>query len=52
MAGGRGIADYVRHKYYEKDIQQKPELDKNGTLKGLEAYRNRHDFARKGYLDG
>jgi hypothetical protein len=29
-----GIADYVRHKYYEKDIEQTLHLDSNGFLVG------------------
>jgi hypothetical protein len=29
-----GIADYIRHKYFEKDIEPKLRLDKEGYLKG------------------
>jgi hypothetical protein len=47
-----GIADYVRHKYYEKDIQPILHLDANGNLRGFELDRNRGDFATEGYTAG
>ena len=53
-----GIADYVRHKYFEKDLEPKLRLDSAGYLKGystedsllfnLEETRARLD--QKGYL--
>jgi hypothetical protein len=39
-----GIADYVRHKYFERDLVPKLEWDSDGTLKGLGA----GTFAGKG----
>jgi hypothetical protein len=47
-----GIADYVRHKYYEKDIEPRLHLDNNGNLQGFELDRDKHQFASQGYLDG
>lgn len=47
-----GIADYVRHKYYEKDIEPRLHLDVGGKLEGFELDRNHHDFEHKGYMDG
>jgi len=40
-----GIADYVRHKYFEKDIEPKLRLDGAGYLKGSSA-----KLDQKGYL--
>ena len=47
-----GIADYVRHKYYQKDIVPRLVLDANGNLKGDEANRSSHPFQVEGYRDG
>ena len=47
-----GIADYVRHKYFEKDIEPRLHLDSNGELQGFERDRNRGTFEREGYLGG
>ena len=47
-----GIADYVRHKYFEKDIEPKLHLDKDGQLQGFARERNKGNFATKGYLAG
>ncbi len=47
-----GIADYVRHKYFEKDIEPRLHLDRNGNLGGFELDRNRGKFASEGYLGG
>lgn len=47
-----GIADYVRHKYYEKDIEARLHLDANGQLTGLELERNKGEFEKNGYLAG
>ena len=53
-----GIADYVRHKYYEKDISPTLRIDHEGRLYGYgdrEPYfqslqTNRVDLSSKGYL--
>ena len=47
-----GIADYVRHKYMEKDIEPGVRLDKNGIRQGLEQERNVADFETEGYKGG
>ena len=47
-----GIADYVRHKYYEKDIEPKLHLNGNGTLQGFELDRDKGKFAGEGYREG
>jgi hypothetical protein len=47
-----GIADYVRHKYFEKDIEPRLHLDSNGNLQGFELDRNKGVFATEGYLAG
>jgi hypothetical protein len=47
-----GIADYVRHKYYEKDIEPRLHLDASGKLTGFELDRDKGQFDRKGYLGG
>jgi len=47
-----GIADYVRHKYYEKDIESRLHLDANGQLTGFELDRNKGQFEKNGYLAG
>jgi len=47
-----GIADYVRHKYYEKDIEPRLHLDAKGNLMGMELGRNKGEFATQGYLAG
>jgi hypothetical protein len=44
-----GIADYVRHKYFEKDIEPRLHLDRNGNLDGFELDRNKGRFATEGY---
>jgi hypothetical protein len=53
-----GIADYIRHKYYEKDIEAKLRMDQDGYLKGYKPdaplfygmQQNREKLAVKGYL--
>jgi len=47
-----GIADYIRHKYYERDIVPRLNLDASGNLKGVERDRNKHPFQQDGYRDG
>jgi hypothetical protein len=47
-----GIADYVRHKCFEKDIEPRLHLDAKGNLQGFESDRNKSDFATQGYLAG
>ncbi len=47
-----GIADWVRHKLYEKDIEPRLHLDSSGNLEGYERDRNKHTFELQGYLDG
>jgi hypothetical protein len=47
-----GIADYVRHKYFEKDIEPRLHLGRNGNLEGFELDRNKGKFATEGYLGG
>lgn len=47
-----GIADYVRHKYFEKNIEPRLHLDRNGNLRGFELDRNKGTFATEGYLAG
>lgn len=47
-----GIADYVRHKYFEKDIETKLHLDKDGKLTGYELDRNKGKFETEGYMAG
>ena len=55
-----GIADYVRHKYFEKDLEPKLRLDQNGYLKGYSSeYAAEYDLEKtkarldnKGYLKG
>lgn len=47
-----GIADYVRHKYFEKDIEPRLHLDSDGNLQGFELDRNKGTFATQGYLGG
>ncbi len=49
---GEGIAGYVRHKYYEKDIEPKLHLDKKGNLQGLGRGRTKPKLDQKGYLIG
>jgi hypothetical protein len=44
-----GIADYVRHKYFEKNIEPRLHLDRNGNLQGFELDRNKGTFATEGY---
>jgi hypothetical protein len=36
---GEGIADYVRHRYFEKDLLPKLEWDSDGTLKDSDMER-------------
>jgi hypothetical protein len=53
-----GIADYIRHKYFEKDIQPTLRLDAQGVLYGYAAtepffhglQENHTSLADKGYL--
>ena len=47
-----GIADYVRHKYFEKDIEPRVHLDRNGNPQDFELDRNSGDFAASGYQAG
>ena len=47
-----GIADYVRHKYFAKDIVPRLHLDRNGNLRGFESDRDKGQFATEGYLAG
>jgi hypothetical protein len=47
-----GIADYVRHKYFERDIEPRLQLDAKGNLQGFELDRNQGDFATQGYQAG
>ena len=55
-----GIADYVRHKYYEKDIRPTVQLDAQGhlvdyTISNLGLYNlqmQNSDLREKGYLKG
>jgi Peptidase of plants and bacteria len=47
-----GIADYVRHKYFAKDIEPLLHLDAKGNLQGFELDRNKGSFAEHGYLAG
>jgi hypothetical protein len=47
-----GIADYVRHKYFEKDIEPRLHLDAKGHLKGFELGRNIGEFEKNGYQGG
>jgi hypothetical protein len=47
-----GIADYVRHKYFERDIEPRVHLDAKGNLEGFELDRNKGDFATQGYEAG
>jgi hypothetical protein len=49
---GEGIADYVRHKYFEQDIEPRLHLDAKGNLQGFELDRNKGEFATQGYQAG
>ncbi len=44
-----GIADYVRHKYFEKDIEPRLPLNSNGELPGDS---DKNSFATEGYRRG
>jgi len=47
---GEGIADYVRHKYFEKDLLPRLEWDSDGTLK--DSPLERASLEKDGYLIG
>ena len=47
---GEGIADYIRHKYFEKNLLPKLEWDSDGTLKDSDLQRAK--LEKQGYLIG
>jgi hypothetical protein len=47
---GEGVADYVRHKYFEKDLKPMLEWDSDGTLKNSDL--DRATLAKQGYQIG
>jgi hypothetical protein len=47
---GEGIADYIRHKYFERDLESKLEWDPDGTIK--DGPLERAALAKQGYLVG
>lgn len=47
---GEGIADYVRHRYFEKDLLPKLEWDSDGTLK--DSPLERAELEKEGYRIG
>jgi hypothetical protein len=47
---GEGIADYVRHKYFEKDLMPKLVWDSDGTLKDSDL--DKAGLEKRGYLIG
>jgi hypothetical protein len=47
-----GIAEYMRHKYLEQDIEPRLHLNANGNLQGFELERSKSDFATRGYQAG
>jgi hypothetical protein len=47
---GEGIADYVRHKYFERDLLPKLLWDSDGTLQNSDL--DRATLEKQGYLNG
>lgn len=47
---GEGIADYIRHRYFEKDLLTKLEWDSDGTLRNSDLERAK--LEKQGYLNG